>query len=699
VAVSHRAIVNFLLWCGDKLMRDAEALTPFITSLSFDASLKQFMTALSHGRPVWLPPLPTPMTVPALLEALASRERTLLNTVPSLWRAIVDLVEEGDADLPESLVGVILGGEALEERLYRRTVALAPDLPVTNVYGPTETTSLAATARMVPGEPVTIGRPIDNARLYVLDRRMFPVPPGVMGELFIGGAGLARGYWHQPAITAERYLPDPFGGEGQRLYRSGDLVRRLRDGRLVYAGRADHQVKIRGYRMELGEIETRLGRLEGVSSAVVVLRTDRTEPYLAAFLVTDRTVAVLKSAAAQQLPDFMVPSVWVVLETLPLTPNGKIDRKALAGLPIETAMTSSEHPGTPPRTPVERKLARFWSGLFGKQTVSREDDFFTLGGNSLMIMRVTAWIRREFGVAIPLASIYGHATLQSVAALIEATGEEMRPPTPLIPLRPTGDRRPLFLVHPVGGSALCYRALVASLPADRPVYGLERLEWTTGGRPEPLSIESMAAAYLEAIRETQPEGPYLLGGWSLGGVIAYEMSRQLEAAGETIAALILLDSFAPTEARRQRTSAQVAQSAGDDEIPRWAMDAALREVLVNGGEGSEQDETTRVFAAMIRVNMEASAVYAPSERHAPGRMLLIRATQRPETAPLHEEDRNCNGWDRFAETVDVVPIETHHYGLVSPDWAATVATTLEAHAERHDGPAARTTDNNPIDQR
>ncbi|WP_253910536.1 non-ribosomal peptide synthetase, partial [Pyxidicoccus fallax] len=462
-----------------------------------------------------------------------------LKIVPTHLEALLAADDMGEL-LPRKRL--VLGGDRAEWSLVERVHALAPECEVFNHYGPTETTVGVLAQRVergerVPGtQSVPLGRPLGNVRVYVLDGYGQPVPPGVPGELYVGGQSVGRGYLGRPDGTAERFVPDRFSGEaGARLYRTGDRVRWLEDGRIEFLGRVDHQLKIRGFRVELGEVEAVLSQHPGVGECVVVAREDVPgDRQLVAYAVGRPGKALeeasLREHLSQRLPDYMVPSACVVLEALPLTANGKVDRKAL---PAPSRKRGTEY--VEPRTPTEQRLAGLWKELLAVPRVGASDDFFELGGHSLLATQVVARVRSLFDVQLAVIDLFEAPTLEALAARIEAGSTTSD--SPLVTLRKGGSARPFFCVHPVGGSVLAYLELSKRMDADQPFYGLQV---PAGGAGD--SVEEMAARYLEAVREVQPEGPYLLGGWSMGGRVAYEMARQLEARGEAVGLLVVIDA-------------------------------------------------------------------------------------------------------------------------------------------------------------
>ncbi len=446
---------------------------------------------------------------------------------------------------------IFCGGEALPLDLAQQLLPKVAAL--WNLYGPTETTIWYAACQITPEQhPISIGRPIANTTFYLLDPHLQPVPIGVPGELFIGGDGLARGYLHRPELTEERFIKHPFRHDDtSRLYRTGDLASYQPDGTVVVIGRLDHQVKVRGFRIELGEIETVLSQHPSVGQAVVVVREETPgDKRLVAYVVPQAgepapSIEELQHQVQQRLPAYMVPSAFMMMEAFPLTPNGKIDRRALPA--PDTSRTDGARTFVAPKTFLQHQLATIWEELLQVHPIGIRDNFFELGGHSLLAMRLLARIKQASGKELPLSTLFAAATIEQLAqALLEDTAGETQDGTrtPLLPVQTSGSKRPFFFLHGQweGGAFYCLE-LARALGPDQPFYLLEPYKFD--GLAVPPSIEEMAAAHLQAMRRVQPEGPYHFGGWCNGGLIAYEMARQLSAQGETVDLLVLMDADAP----------------------------------------------------------------------------------------------------------------------------------------------------------
>ncbi|MEV6475369.1 amino acid adenylation domain-containing protein [Streptomyces sp. NPDC051657] len=554
-------------------------------SYAFDFSVWELWGALLYGGRVVVVPYATSRDPHAFLRLLANEGVTVLNQTPSAFYQLA----AADREAPGSdlaLRYVVFGGEALElGRLadwYTRHPENAPTL--VNMYGITETTvhvSYLALDRATAASAVSsaIGVNIPDLRVHVLDDRLQPVPPGVTGEMYVAGEGVALGYLGRPDLTAGRFVADPFarlfGESGRRMYRSGDLARRRVDGTLEYVGRGDQQVKIRGFRIELGEIEAVLAAHPEVADAAVVVREDtpgdqRLVGYVVPAPGAGPVPAAVREHAAATLPVHMVPSAVVVLERLPLTGNGKLDRRALPapGAPVTAG-------GRAPRTVREEQLCAVFAEVLGLPSAGVEDNFFDLGGHSLLAVRLAGRIRSAFGIEVSIGTVFQAPTPAALDAALDVSREE-DPLDVLLPLRPArpGDRAPVHCVHPAGGLSWCYAGLIRHLPADVPIYGLQAqgVGGATADEPLPTTLEELAAHYASRIREVQPEGPYRLLGWSTGGIIAHAIAAVLQEAGQDVELLAILDAY-PAEGFRG--------------LPVPDRAEALESLLTMGGYGPE----------------------------------------------------------------------------------------------------------------
>jgi enterobactin synthetase component F len=551
VQVTHRNLANFLRAMQLELQPKASDRYLSVTTLIFDIAGLELYLPLTAGAQVILAGGGVAHH-PLLLARLIRRSgATHMQATPSLWRI---LLSSSEATLEN--IHVLVGGEALSAELASRLQALAAR--VTQFYGPTETTIWSTVSHLDAAGATAppIGRPLLNTLLYVLREDRQPVMTGAVGELYIGGEGVARGYLNRPELTAERFLPDPFAGNGGRMYRTGDLVRWNDEGQLDFLGRIDDQVKINGHRVELGEIESHLLRNPAVSQAAVAAhRSQDGTITLAGYVVAapgaeaEADPEALRACLSTQLPSFIVPRRIMVLNALPLTPTGKLDRKALPAPERATRALSA-----PAVTPTEKKLAALWQEILRVDAVGLHDNFFELGGDSLTAAELSAIFPSQFGTELPLGSVFEAPTIADLAARVEQLVSGSADPLGVVlPLRmgKASEQRPLFCIHPIAGLSFSFSGLLRHMNPDMPVYGLQSRGLSDGERL-PGSIEEIAADYLEQVRRLQPEGPYRLLGRSLGGLIAHSMAEQMLARNLRVEMLAMIDTYLFTSVERAR---------------------------------------------------------------------------------------------------------------------------------------------------
>jgi amino acid adenylation domain-containing protein len=606
VVVEHRQVVNYLAWASREY-RGVRGTALLHSSISFDLTVSALLTPLMTGGCVNLADLLADAPDPQA--ALKRFPATFLKATPShlpLLAALDYRYSPSDE--------LLLGGEALFAEALAPWREGHPQVTVFNVYGPTEATVNCAQFRIETGRvlmpgPVPIGTPHPNTRLYVLDEGLALVAPGVPGELYIGGRSLARGYLNRPGLTAERFLPDPFGPAGSRMYRTGDRVRWRADDTLEFLGRFDDQVKLRGHRIELGEITSALLRHAEVSQVVVVLREDQPgDQRLAAYLTGTKALdeEEVREHAAKILPDYMMPAAIVILDELPLTRHGKVDR---AALPAPRHRLISE--GRQLRTEHEHLLAGLFADVLNLPSVGAQDNFFELGGHSLLATRLVTRIRAALSTDITLRTIFEAPTVAALASILDGHENALGLLLPIV--RSRDAQATLLCVHPAGGLAGCYAALEPYVPAGISVYGLQARGLT--GSPElPVAIEEIVSDYVATIRTMQRTGPYRLLGWSFGGIIAHAVATRLQQIGERVDFLVLLDAFP----RIQLSSA--SQSLIDDPtVQRAAGDpTALIDQAV-----TFDTETRAAVARVLANNGRLSGQFNPGVYH--GDMLFIRA--------------------------------------------------------------------------
>ncbi|MBA8923573.1 amino acid adenylation domain-containing protein [Kutzneria viridogrisea] len=642
------------------------------SSPSFDLSVIEQLMAFPAGATLVIPP-PIPLAGSALAEVLAE-QRITHAFIPTATLTTVPV-----QPLP-ALRTLVFGGEICPPALV---AAWATGRRMVNAYGPTESTACASMtdplADTIPLPP-SLGRPVANTQLHVLDPGLRPVPPGVVGELYLGGLGVARGYLNRPALTAERFVADPHGPAGSRMYRTGDLVRWRPDGDLEFVGRADHQVKLRGFRIELGEIETVLRDHPEVAEAVVTARDNR----LVAYVVPPVDAPALRRFLRDRLPEFMVPSVLVPLESLPLSVNGKLDRLALP----EPDVVSTG--GRAPRTPQEELLCGLFAEILGVPRVSIDDDFFALGGHSLLATRLIARIGATLGAELGLRTLFEHPTVAELATRLDID-EPADAVDVILPLRAKGSRPPLFCIHPAGGLGWAYSGLLRHLDPDRPIYAVQAHN-LAGTGPLPTSVRQMAADYVDEIRAVQPTGPYHLLGWSFGGLAAHAVATELHRRGERTATLAMLDSCpvcdlpekpVPSERSILALLLLLFGTPQDGEPVRFTLD---------GTPDTDDPVTFEQFVAILRGR--GSALASLSERHVtaiadtmlnntrlapehvpdffPGDLLLFTSTLDPRVATPEAWRPYVGG---AIENHDIV---SRHHRMTQPESLAQIGPILAA---------------------
>ncbi len=533
VAVEHRSVVNFLetmaespgIAAGDRLLA--------VTTLSFDIAGLELFLPLITGATVVIASAGDTIDPKALIALLTTRAITVMQATPATWRMLIEGGWTGDATLR-----VLCGGEALPEMLATSLIDRVAEL--WNMYGPTETTIWSTMEQVQQGTNITIGRPIANTAIYVLDDQRAPVAPGAVGELYIGGAGLARGYHDRPDLTAERFVEDPFEtSNGSRMYRTGDLVRSGPDGRIEFLGRADQQVKVNGFRIELGEIEAVISRDAGIEDVVVLAKTDPAgEKRLVAYVVrrapteSVANASNLRRAVQDVLPRYMVPSRVVFLDAMPRTPNAKTDRNALPD--PDWSLGERDIAYIAARDEIEAHMTQLWQDELHIDNVGVHDDFFELGIESIVAARLFARIEAEFGIHLPIGTVFANPTVEGLANIVRSRADTQLAWPSLVPIQTKGAKTPWFGIHGGAGTILLYSELARRLEAhDQPFYGLQA-QGLYGRDPVHTRIPEMATAYISQIREVQPHGPYVLIGYCFGAFVAYEIAQQFRAMGESV---------------------------------------------------------------------------------------------------------------------------------------------------------------------
>jgi thioesterase domain-containing protein/acyl carrier protein len=566
--------------------------------------------------------------------------------------------------------------EKLASQLLQRSAS------VWNVYGPTETTIWSTLSKLEPGQStVTIGRPIGNTEIFILDKLLQPVPIGVAGELHIGGDGLACGYLKRPELTAEKFIAHPFNSDANaRLYKTGDLVRYLPSGNIEFLGRIDHQVKIRGFRIELGEIESVLRQHSGISETVVVAREDtpgdkRVVAYSVPANGAAPTTAELRTFLKEKLPEYMLPSVFVTLKNMPLTPNGKVDRRALPA-PVQVDL-AAQATFAAPRDPVESRLVQIWEVVLGVRPIGIRDNYFELGGHSLLAVKLMNRIEQAFGKILPIAMLLQAPTIEQLAAIVR--DKAGAPPwSCLVPIQTTGSKPAFFCIHGINGGVVRFRDLSRHLGPDQPFYGLQA-QGLDAGHECHTRTEDMASLYIREIRSVQPHGPYFLGGYSFGGAIALEMAQQLAAQGEKESVVVLFDTNFPVRngASSQSTSLALLQffRAPASQMPSYAWRvltipkrAVQRRLHVAG--------LPPIVKKVRSACLQAEQDYKPQPFS--GRMILFRSTHKPLGQVVDPRAE----WERYATRgLEICEVPGNHENILLEPQVRFVAEHLKTYLE------------------
>ena len=542
---THGGTVNGLHWLWKTYPFTQGEVCCQKTAISFVDSVWEIFAPLLQGVPTVIISNANVLESQLFIQTLAHHKVTRIILVPSLLRLLLDNYSHLIKKLSQLKLW-ITSGEALSVNSVRTFQELMPKAKLINLYGSSEVSANATyydtSLLQNQAHNVPIGRPIDNTQIYVLNRDLQPTPVGVVGDLYVGGDGLAKGYLHRPELTQERFIYNPFI-PGNKIYKTGDLVRYLKDGNLEYLGRHDEQLKIRGFRVELGEITTTITQHSDVKESVIIQGKDAQENQcLIAYVVTDKKdiTTELLPYLQQKLPLYMVPSAFVVLDALPLTPNGKVDKHALPNNEIIRQNTNKSF--VAPRNFTELALVKIWANLLNTSPIGVTDNFFDLGGHSFLAVRLMAQIQDRFRHNLPLSTLFENPTIEELAIIVSQPFRQ-NSASPLVAINSSGSKIPFFCIHGAGGGISKYFNLSRRLGEDYPFYALE--DNVEQDKPEIISAEETATRYLQEIRKVQPNGPYLLGGHCYGGVLAFEMAQQLQKQGQTVGLVIVIDAILP----------------------------------------------------------------------------------------------------------------------------------------------------------
>lgn len=699
VSIPHRAVV-WLVSSMDEVRLNERSKVAHGSNTAFDAATFEIWNTLLLGGQVEVISKQTLIDAVALREYVKERGIEVLYLTAALF---AQLASQAPGAF-RRLGCVLYGGEAVDPRWAREVLKAGGPDRLLHLMGTTETTVFSSwhVVKEVrqDAKRLSMGAAMPNVKYYVLDEEMEPVPMGIAGELYLGGEGEGRGYLNRPDLTAERFIPNPYSEEpGRRMYATGDMLRMDGRGEIEFVRRKDQQVKIRGYRVELGEIEAEVRKQEGVRESVVIVdEGEQTGKRLVCYVVEKQRGMVnkeeLRERLRESLPEYMVPVIYEVIEEIPLTANGKVDKEKLPR--VEAGHRSSQDL-IGPRDNIELQLIQIWERILGARYIAVTDNFFDLGGHSLSALRLRYEIQTAFKYELSLNSLFQSPNIEHIAQMIRSS-EAALGSSPLIALQSAGSRPPFYCVHPGGGSVLCYLDLSRSLGSDQPFYGLQSPGLEGEGEAY-RCIEDMAARYIQEICSLQPEGPYFLGGWSLGGVIAFEMAHQLKGLGKQVALLALIDSYAPANDHdisrleddseligmflrdfRGRLGKEMAESNNNlkGKDIDWLLQYLLNEAKSLGvlPPDAGMEEISRLLN-VFKANMNALKSYRPKAYS--DRITLFRA----ETSSRNLLADNTSGWgDLTDDPIEVHLIPGNHYTMVARPNVQILAEKLDLCLDR-----------------
>ncbi|MBW4677590.1 MAG: amino acid adenylation domain-containing protein [Desmonostoc geniculatum HA4340-LM1] len=681
---THRGTVNGLHWLWKTYPFTPGEVCCQKTAISFVDSIWEIFAPLLQGIPTVIINKATVLDPQLFIESLAQHQVSRIILVPSLLRLLLD----NYSHLVKKLTHLkfwITSGEALSVKLVQTFQELMPFAKLINLYGSSEVSANATNydTSLLPEQAhiVPIGRPIDNTQVYVLNRDLQPTPIGVIGELYLGGDGLAKGYLHRPELTQERFIDNPFI-PGNKLYKTGDLVRYHQDGNLEYLGRHDEQVKIRGFRVELGEIAAAIAQHPNVQESVVIASNDAQEnPRLIAYVVTEKQdiTTQLLSYLQQKLPNYMLPSTFILLDKLPLTPNGKVDKRVL--LSSDVIQSNTNKAFVAPRNFTELSLAKAWENLLNTSPIGVTDNFFDLGGHSFLGVRLMAQIYDKFKHNLPLSTLFENPTIEKLAAIVSQPFREISN-SHLVAINSSGDKLPFFCMHGAGGDISQYFKLSKILGEEYPFYGLEH--GPDPEQPKIISVEETASRYLQEIRKVQPNGPYLLGGHCYGGVLAFEMSQQLQKQGQTVGLVAIIDAILPETtiestddddakfllriAEEIKTENEIDFSVPFEELRDLSLDEQLN-LLNKKANFIFSDAELKDFLRhyqLFKANVQAMRDYVPQIY--PHSLTVFRAKEEiihDFDNPEWSTDDLFLGWNKYSnESTRVVDVPGNHFSIL-----------------------------------
>jgi amino acid adenylation domain-containing protein len=676
VLLEHGGLVNHQL-AGVELygLGPSDRMLQF-SALGFDIAMEEMFCTWAAGGTVVFRTEEMPLVVRDFIRWVEQEAITVLDLPTAYWHEMVHELADNQAPLPSSLRLVIVGGEKASSSAYKTWMSVGGDkVRWINTYGPTETSVIATAFEPSPSQAVPdnipIGKEIRNYTVRVVDSELKNVPTGTPGELLIGGPGVARGYLNRPEQTALKFISytAPEGGTA-RLYKTGDLVRVLEDGNIEFIGRTDFQVKIRGFRVELEEIEAALEKHPKVIGAVVTAMETHGGKTLFAYIVPrDRPPAPgeLRSFLLEALPDYMVPASYSVLAKLPLTPNGKVDRRALPAPALDDLNISRST--VEPRDELESRMQKVWQQVLGHKRIGMQDNFFELGGHSLIAVRLMQRIEKEFGKNLLITKLLEAPTVETLTNLVRSNAPADLCPS-IIPLQPRGMKEPLFFVHGLFGSVLRFRDMARCMEPDQPLYGIQAQG--LDGVLAPLDrVESMATLYYEQLRRFRPHGPYHLGGYSFGGLVALELAQRLKQAGEEVGLLALVDTYVPS-----KTSSGLIRRFSSLSIAGKFQYSVKR--LDRFRKGLRTTVRVLTLPPAVKAVREAAALaereYKPLSYQ--GKITLFRASEKG----LRGLSGPQSGWEHFAQGgVEVVEIDGDHGSILNEPTVQVLAGLIRDH--------------------
>ncbi|MCL6494107.1 MAG: amino acid adenylation domain-containing protein [Ignavibacterium sp.] len=696
VQILHSSLTNFLLSMQKTPGLNADDNVLALTTLSFDISGLEIFLPLVTGARITIASREEAKDGKTLLEKIKKQKVTVVQATPSTWKMLID------SGWNEKLnIKALCGGEALSQDLAEQILNRVVEL--WNMYGPTETTIWSSCSKVNKGEPVHLGRPIANTQFYIVDKDLNFCPPGVPGELLIGGAGLSVGYLNKEELTKEKFIPNPFDKENKtRVYRTGDLVKLNPKMQIEFLGRIDNQVKIRGYRIELDEIENVIRKVEGVKDCAVIVKEINNDKKIVAYYTNKNKsegedfsslINSIREIAIRNLPDYMIPSLIIPIENLPLTPNNKIDKKALAAKEITALVSHTSN--SKPENETQKILLEIWETLLGITGIGIDDNFFEIGGHSILAAQMLADFEKQTGKRIPLAEMFTAQTIRQLAGIVEKETINLKW-TPLVEIK-KGESAlaPLFLIHGAEGNVLLYRDLANRLNSNRTVYGLQA-KGLDGKNSFNYSIEEMAEDYIPAIKSVQPFGPYNIGGYCMGGSVAYEIAIRLTARGEQVANVFLLETYNActldhNQLRKTRVKEKIENikfhfdnvkslSAKEKitfikrktETAIKRTGARINKLAANIGLSNKGESASHLTLTLRDLNDKAQMEYSPLKYK--GKVVLLR----PKASFATEPDPKF-GWGDFVEgELKVYNLDNAPRGMLTEPFVKHTAQIIES---------------------